>query len=212
MAKQTKYGLGFSPLSMKNAKSHGFADEMVANKEVGMYGIATAPNKDIVSHEYMARTKYHLNSFVTRLIQDNTLGRLYKITVNDYFVTMITNGTTNLVQDSTVFINNGKKEMKGVRFNFDLDIFAPSSSALVHFTDVQVRIVMTLKRGSQSKQLTIEESILAINTTAYPIDFSGITDSNDIILTIDEITIIPGDSYDYNQYKMALYDILFVVV
>lgn len=212
MAKQTKYGLGFSPLSMKNAKEYGFDDEMVANKEVGMYGIAAGANKDIVSHEYMARTKYHLDNFVTRLMQDNTLGRLYKITVGNEFATIIKDGTTNLVADSNIFINNGSNEFKGVRFNFDLDIFAPSTSALVHFKDVKVNITMTLKKGSQSKKLTINEPVLSINTTAYHIDLSDMTASGDILLFIDSIVIVPGESYDYANYKMALYDILFVLV
>lgn len=37
--KQKAYGLGFSPLSFKNAKSYGFNEEIVANKDVGMYGV-----------------------------------------------------------------------------------------------------------------------------------------------------------------------------
>ena len=106
MTTQQNYGLGFSPLSIKNAKSHGFVEEIVANKQVGMYGIIVDSAKHVVSHEYLARTKNHLNSFVTRLLQDNTLGKLYKITVNDELVTIIENGETNLVEGANIFVNN----------------------------------------------------------------------------------------------------------
>lgn len=213
MTTQQNYGLGFSPLSIKNAKSHGFVEEMVANKQVGMYGIITDSAKNVVSHEYLARTKNHLNSFVTRLLQDNTLGKLYKITLNDELVTIVNDGVTNLVEGSSIFVNNGNVRFYGVRFNFDADIFAPSTSALVHFNDVMVEITMTLKIGSMSKTLQITDPLLAINTTAYPIDYSGLEEeTGDVILTIDNITIIPGSTYDYSKYKLALYDVLFVVV
>lgn len=213
MTTQQNYGLGFSPLSIKNAKSHGFVEEIVANKQVGMYGIIVDSAKHVVSHEYLARTKNHLNSFVTRLLQDNTLGKLYKITVNDELVTIIENGETNLVEGANIFVNNGDTRFYGVRFNLDADIFAPATSALVHFKDVMVNITMTLKIGALSKTLFISDPLLSINTTAYPIDYSGLEDATgDVILTIDNITIVPGATYDYDKYKLALYDILFVVV
>lgn len=214
MAKQTKYGLGFSALSMKNAKQYGFVEEMVVDKNTGMHGIIVDSAKNVVSHEYLARTKYQLNTFVTRALQDNTIGKLYKITLNDYLVSMITNNSTNLItSDSNIAINNGATRMKGLRFNFDMDIFTPSNSSLFHFTDINIEIGMTLKIGSTSKNMKIDESLLAINTTAYAIDYSGLENATgDVTITINSIIVKPVDSFDYSKYKIALYDVLLIVI
>ena len=211
--KQKAYGLGFSPLSFKNAKSYGFNEEIVANKDVGMYGVIADDSKNVISHEYLARTKYHLNSFTTRLLQDSTVGKLYKITIGDSLATRITNNTTDLIDGSLIKINNGTKRMRGVRFNFDIDIFAPVNSALIHFKEISILIKMTLRVGAMSKQLTIEDSALAINTTAYHIDFSGLEDATgDVELQIDSVIIKPPSDFDYSHYRIMLYDILFVVI
>ena len=214
MAKQTKYGLGFSALSFKNAKQYGFVEEMLVDKSTGMHGIIVDSAKNVVSHEYLARTKYQLNTFVTRALQDNTVGKLYKITLNDYLVSMITNNSTNLISSgSNIAINNGATRMKGLRFNFDMDIFTPSTSSLFHFTDINIEIGMTLKIGNTSKKMTIDESLLAINTTAYAIDYSGLENATgDVTITIDSIIVKPVDSFDYSKYKIALYDVLLIVI
>ena len=103
--------------------------------------------------------------------------------------------------------------MRGVRFNFDIDIFAPVNSALIHFKEISILIKMTLRVGAMSKQLTIEDSSLAINTTAYHIDFSGLEDATgDVELEINSVFIKPPEDFDYSHYRIMLYDILFVVI
>ena len=72
----------------------------------------------------------------------------------------------NQVCNGYIAINNGATRMKGLRFNFDMDIFTPSNSSLFHFTDINIEIGMTLKIGSTSKNMKIDESLLAINTTS----------------------------------------------
>ena len=107
LAVQTKYGLGFSPLSMKNGKQYGFKEEMVANKELGMFGLMMDDEMNIVSHEYLVRAKAQLDTFVNYLIQCNSLGKLYKLSVADYFGTLIQNNTTELIGDTdTVTIDS----------------------------------------------------------------------------------------------------------
>lgn len=213
MAKKTKYGLGFSPLSMKYAKTYGFTEELLANKDVGMMGIATGEQKHILSHEYLVRTKTHLNNFVNRCIQDNTLGKLYKLTVSDTLAVLITDGETNLVADSSIAVNNTDTKIKGIRFNFDVDVIDPSTSALVHYKDITISIGMTLSIGSFSKAISIQNSLAYINTTAYAMDYAGLEQATgDVKVRIDSIVITPGQSFDYNTARIALYDILVCVI
>jgi len=213
LAKKTKYGLGFSPLSMKYAKPYGFTEELLANKDVGMMGIATGEQKHILSHEYMVRTKTHLNNFVNRCIQDNTLGKLYKLTVSDTLAMLITDGVTNLVADSNIVVNNTDTKIKGIRFNFDVDVIDPSASALLHYKDITITINMTLFVGSLSKPISIQNSLAYINTTAYAIDYSGLENGiGDVKIRIDSVVITPGASFDYNTARIALYDILVCVI
>lgn len=209
MATQTKYGLGFSPLSMRYAKENAFVQEMVADKNVGMFGIVVDNEKNIVSHEYLARTKVHLDNFITRLVQDNTLGKLYKIRAHEYLVTMITDRSTDLIDGADIFIPNGDTKIKGIRFNFDIDVYDPSASALIHYKNIDIVINMELCVGPSSKTISIRNSLAYINTTAYALDYSGLEgETGDVVLKIKNIFIVPGDDFDFNVNKIALYDIL----
>ncbi len=213
MALQNQYGLGYSPLSIKNVKDYAYTEESVANKEVGLYGIVTDDEKNIVSAEYVARCKYHMESFVHRLISDNTIGKLYKLTVDDNLVRTIQNDATNLLEDSDIYINNGTQLIKGVRFNIDLDLMTKVRSTLKYNGPIDARIVMTVQIGSFSVRQVINDSIEAINSTAYALDYTGLERATgDLILTLDEFTIIPPADFDYDDNVLALYDILMAII
>ena len=216
MALQNQYGLGFSPLSIKYVSDHAFEQEAVANKEVGLYGIVVDEDRHAVSAQYVARSKYQMDTFVNRLIADNTIGRLYKLTVDDQLVRTIQDNTTNLLEGTNpdnVTINYGVNYIKGVRFNIDLDWVVKNRSALAYNGTIKAEIVMKLQIGSYSKYMTITDTIPIINSTAYALDYTGLDDAvGDVILTLESITIKADDDFDYDENILALYDILLAVI
>ena len=220
MAIQNQYGLGFSPLSTKYVKEYAYDQESVANKEVGLYGIVNGEDRNIISADYVARSKAQMESFVNRMIADNTIGKIWKITVDDGLVRTINNNTTNLLEDSNCFINNGTQLLKGVRFNIDLDLITKAGSALQYNGNIDVAIIMTLSVGAYSVRQAIEYkedgtpyNIADINSTAFALDYTGIERAvGDVVLTFDSIVIKPSDSFDYDVNTLALYDILVATI
>ena len=213
MALQNQYGLGYSPLSIKNAPDYAYVEESVANKEVGLYGIVVDEDKRVMSAQYVARSKYQLESFVNRLVGDNTIGKLWKITPDDMLVRTIQNSDTNLVETLEDQINNGTNRIKGVRFSIDLDWIVKTRSALKYTGTINVKIGMTLRIGTFSVRQIIRDNITTVNTTAYALDYTGLERAvGDVILTIDEITIVPPDNFDFDENVLALYDILMCTI
>ena len=210
MALQTRYGLGFSPLSIKNVKEWAFNEESVANKDVGMYGIVVGDEKNVVSAEYVARSKAQLDTFVNRLIADNTIGKLWKLTVDNELVRIITESSGNLIEDAeNLEINNGTARIKGVRFNIDLDFITKDRSMLKYNGEIRANIMMAIKIGSYSKTQIINDTIVNINSTAYALDYTGLEDATgDVILTFESFEIIPPTGFDFDVNTLALYDVL----
>ena len=215
LATQNKYGLGFSPLSMKNAVIHGFIEEMVANKELGMFGLVMDDDKNIVSHEYLVRCKAQLDAFVNYLIQAQTLGKIYKLSVADYFGTLITNNSTNLIGDADqVSIDCRTTKPSSLRFSFGIEVFEKDTCGLVHFNEITVDIGLTVHVGTESNKFTISAPILQLNSGGYDIKYGSIpaeTPGN-VSIDIDSVIIKPPGEFDYNTYKIALYDILIAVI
>lgn len=214
MALQTRYGLGYSPLSIKNAKEYAYEEESVANKDVGMYGIVVDGDKNVVSAEYVARSKAQLNAFVNRLIADNTIGKLWKLTVDNNLVRTITEDSGNLIEDAEgLEINHGTARIKGVRFNIDLDFITKERSMLKYNGEIRANIMMTIKIGSYSKTQIINDTIVNINSTAYALDYTGLEDATgDVILTFESFEIIAPTGFDYGVNTLALYDVLVDVI
>ena len=214
MALQNQYGLGYSPLSIKYIKENAYKQESVANKEVGLYGIVVDEDRNVVSAQYVARSKYQMESFVNRLIADNTIGRLYKILIDDQIVRTISGPNINLLEDADLDpINNGSNFIKGVRFSFDMDWVVKSYSALAYSGDIRVKIVMRINIGPTYNRLIINDTLNHINTKAYPIDYTGLDErAGDVILTIDSIEVIPPDGFDFDENILCLYDILLAVI
>ena len=220
MALQNQYGLGYSPLSIKYVPDNASTQESVANKEVGMYGIVVDDDRHIMSIDYATREKYQMQYFINRLIADNTIGRLYKLLVDDQLVRTIQNDNTNLLEDGeNLFINHGYNYIKGVRFNFDLDWLVKDNHNLrynlesANHEPIRIKIVMRISIGVESVRQIINDTITNINCTAYALDYTGLERaSGDVILTFDSITIIPPPNFDYDENVLALYDILLAVI
>ena len=214
MALQTRYGLGFSPLSIKNVKEWAFNEESVANKDVGMYGIVVGDDKNVVSAEYVARSKAQLDTFVNRLIADNTIGKLWKLTVDNELVRIITESSGNLIEDAeNLEINNGTARIKGVRFNIDLDFITKERSMLKYNGEIRANIMMTIKIGSYSKVQIINDTVVNINSTAYALDYTGLEDATgDVILAFESFEIIPPTGFDFDVNTLALYDVLIATI
>ena len=214
MAVQNQYGLGYSPLSTKYATDFAWKYESVANKEVGLYGIVVDDEKRILSAEYAARAKYHMENFVNRLIADNTIGKLWRITVDDQMVRTIQDDRTNLMEDAeNCYINNGTQYIKGVRFNIDMDLISKNNSSRMYNGQVRARIAMTVSVGPSSIRQVIEDSVEYINSTAWALDYHALEGAvGDVVLTVDDITILPDPSFDYDNNVIALYDILMCVI
>lgn len=215
MAVQTKYGLGFSPLSMKNGKQYGFEEEMVANKELGMFGLMMDDEMNIVSHEYLVRAKAQLDAFVNYLIQSNSLGKLYKLSVADYFGTLIQNNTTELIADTdTVTIDCGTTKPASLRFNFGLEVFEKETCGLIHYNDIDISMELTVDVNGTTNTFTIEAPYLQINSAAYTVDYGTIPEetSGNVSIKINSVMIKPPAEFDYDTNKLALYDILIAVI
>ena len=212
MALQNQYGLGYSPLSIKHVQDYAFKEESVANKEVGLYGIVSDDDLRIMSAQYVARTKYQMDTFVNRLISDNTIGKVWKLTMDDMLVRTIQDDTTNWLEDavpSDVQIDYGTKRIRGLRFNVDLDWIAKTRSALKYNGSINVRIGMTVRIGTFSVHRIIEDTIDGINSTAYAMDYTGLERAvGDLYVVFDEFTIIPEVTFDYDENVLALYDVL----
>ena len=213
MAIQDQYGLGFSSLDIKYGREYGAKEENVANKEVGLHGNIVDDDKNILSATYATRNKYQMETFANRLVADNTIGKMYKLTVDDLLVRTIQDNATNLLEGSDIFVNNGTNRIKGVRFNFDLDWIAKNRAALKYNADISAQIIMNIAIGAFSKRQVISDTITNINSTAYALDYSGLDDATgDVILTLNSITIVPPDDFDYDDNVLALYDILLAII
>ena len=209
MANTKKYGFGFSPLSNNN-REFGFPEEMTSVKSCGLFGIMDHDG-NVISNEYITRSKAHLERFVEKLLNDLTLGKLYKITTDDNLVRTIT--TSENIFTNSVEYDFGKSPITAFRFDFDLDLFLKSTSGLVHNKDIKINIEFSITRGEEVKNFNIEESIININSKAYKIDYKVFTDkSEQYKLTISSVKIIVPETVDQNLYSIVLHDILLCIM
>ena len=94
------YGLGFSPLSVGN-KDHAFPEELMSQKETGTFAIMGADGY-MVSSEYLGRTKAHIESFANRMVADNTLGKIYKMTLDENLVRTVVSPENMMVNEIVI--------------------------------------------------------------------------------------------------------------
>ena len=204
------YGVGFSPLSIKN-KRYGFSEELMAAKDAGMVAILQKDGS-VLSSEYILRSKKHLQEFTTQCIHDNTLGKVYKISPDENLVQNITR-TDNLFVNELEY-DNGTDAFQFVRFNLEYDCFAKEDSAIMNLNDIRVKINFSITAGEDSKHYEIDESIVDINNKAFAFDYDEWhteVEGEEYKFTVNTFTIELPETFDPEKVGLIIYDILMVL-
>lgn len=226
------YGIGISPLSISN-KRDGLAEELVANKTAGLFGILTESGGQVISAEHIGRCKTHLENFINKCTMENTIGKIYKINLNDELVRVIT-GSINLF-DNEVLIDCGKVNPFAFRFDIDFDVYAKETDSHVSLDDLKVKIEFSLKKDIYIKNYFIEEKLIDLNKLAYHIDYDSIPMSAEFIdetevdddttndenntnsnttygFKINTLEIIVPEDFDPNKHNIVIHEVLLALV
>ena len=205
------YGYGTSTLSIKN-KKYGFTEELVGEKDIGLSGFLRKEGT-ISSALYTTRCKLHLQDFVDKCIKDNTIGTIYKISVNDELVKIV-NESMNIFTNDLQY-SFGSKQPSIFRFSIDSDIINKTNNVVFHNTNIMARIGFSLNKNEESKNFYIEDSIENLNNKAYKFDFSGYEadkSSNAYTFNLNTFELTLPDGYDNTRNVFVIYDILMALV
>lgn len=206
------YGLGISPLSIAN-KDHSFSEELMSHKETGLFAIM-GEDGYMVSSEYLGRTKAHIEQFAQRMIEDNLLGCIYKMTLDDNLVRTVTSSENMMV--NFIVIPRGKDQITSVRFDVGLEYFErATSAAIMNPDDIRVEIEYAVVRGESYKTFIINESIDQINSVAFKIDYEGYPDwkpEDKFYLKVNSFRVILPETFDVSTHTIAVHDILIGVM
>ena len=207
------YGVGFSPLSIGNRGS-AKPEELLANKDVGLFFINTSDN-NVVSAEYIARCKEHLKSFTQRCYDDSTLGKIFKIYLDDTYIKTRIEGDDNLLTNEIV-IELGNKPIQAFRFSFDVDIFNKSDMKLLDPEDVQIKIEFSLLKNGTTKNYFIQDTLPNLNQMAFAVPTDEDTNEgplgNVYGFKINTIVFKVNQDFDPFEHAIALYDILMALI
>ena len=171
------YGVGFSPLSIKN-KKYAEDEEMMANKDAGMFAIY---HKDgsVVSAHHLHRCKNHLQNFITRCLEDGTVGRIYKIMPDDNLVQAVKYSNRNLFTNK-IAIGCESDPIDFLRLDFDVDLFSKTDNTVFDTSEILVNFIFTLKKGSKIKRYNISEPLRTINTKNFNIRYTDFDRAEEI--------------------------------
>ena len=221
------YGIGISPLSISN-KRDGLAEELVANKTIGLFGILSESEGPVISAEHISRCKLHLENFINKCTAENTIGKIYKINLNDELVRVIT-GSINLF-DNEILIDCGKINPFAFRFDIDFDVYAKDTDSHVDLDDIKVKIQFSLKKNEYIKNYFIEEKITDLNKLAYHIDYDNIpinsVVSNDTEqlepretigdttygFKVNTLEINVPENFDPNKINLIIHEVLLALI
>lgn len=221
------YGIGISPLSISN-KRDGLAEELVANKTIGLFGILSESEGPVISAEHISRCKLHLENFINKCTAENTIGKIYKINLNDELVRVIT-GSINLF-DNEVLIDCGKINPFAFRFDIDFDVYAKDTDSHVDLDDIKVKIQFSLKKNEYIKNYFIEEKITDLNKLAYHIDYDNIpmnpvvTDDTEQLeprettgdttygFKVNTLEINVPENFDPNKINLIIHEVLLALI
>lgn len=165
------YGIGISPLSIKN-KKFAVDNEMVANKKIGLFGIYNEDTKAIVSEAYSERCKNHLDEVTKKCYQEGTIGAIYKISPDDQLVQMIESSKnifTNQVQ-----IDLGERPLHFIRLDIDYDYIDRETDSELSADDVEVTLNFSITKGKIKKSYSITDTLLNFNNFAYAVSYADI--------------------------------------
>ena len=221
------YGIGISPLSISN-KRDGLAEELVANKTIGLFGILSESEGPVISAEHISRCKLHLENFINKCTAENTIGKIYKINLNDELVRVIT-GSINLF-DNEILIDCGKINPFAFRFDIDFDVYAKDTDSHVDLDDIKVKIQFSLKKNEYIKNYFIEEKITDLNKLAYHIDYDNIpmnpvvgddteqlepretTGDTTYGFKVNTLEIIVPENFDPNKINLIIHEVLLALI
>lgn len=205
------YGIGVSPLSISN-KEHSLPEELLANKEIGLFAIAGS-DKNVISAEYIGRCKRHIENFVEKSVRDRTLGKIYQINIDE-------NLARTIIENNNLFVNELSYILDdkpfAIRFDVDLDYYQRNTNTVIPPEDIRISIDFILIRNGEEKQYNIEESITVLNDKAFRLDFSKFSgaesdlDEYEIILRTFEVKVPEG--FNPELHTIALYEILFEII
>lgn len=209
------YGIGISPLSISN-KRDGLAEELVANKTIGLFGILSESEGPVISAEHISRCKLHLENFINKCTAENTIGKIYKINLNDELVRVIT-GSINLF-DNEILIDCGKINPFAFRFDIDFDVYAKDTDSHVDLDDIKVKIQFSLKKNEYIKNYFIEEKITDLNKLAYRIDYDNIpmnpvvTGDTTYGFKVNTLEINVPENFDPNKINLIIHEVLLALI
>ena len=221
------YGIGISPLSISN-KRDGLAEELVANKTIGLFGILSESEGPVISAEHISRCKLHLENFINKCTAENTIGKIYKINLNDELVRVIT-GSINLF-DNEILIDCGKNNPFAFRFDIDFDVYAKDTDSHVDLDDIKVKIQFSLKKNEYIKNYFIEEKITDLNKLAYRVDYDNIpmnsvvTDDTEQLeprettgditygFKVNTLEINVPENFDPNKINLIIHEVLLALI
>ena len=221
------YGIGVSPLSISN-KRDGLAEELVANKTIGLFGILSESEGPVISAEHISRCKLHLENFINKCTAENTIGKIYKINLNDELVRVIT-GSINLF-DNEILIDCGKINPFAFRFDIDFDVYAKDTDSHVDLDDIKVKIQFSLKKNEYIKNYFIEEKITDLNKLAYRVDYDNIP-KNPVVsddteqleprettgdttygFKVNTLEINVPENFDPNKINLIIHEVLLALI
>jgi hypothetical protein len=209
MVQKNLYGVGFSPLSISN-KDHALPEELMANKEVGLFYINSKEGDYPLSAEYVARCKLHLKEFIKQCVHENTLGKIYKIFLDD-------KGAQTAIANRNFFINTltyalGAEPLKAFRFNIDADLLAKDLCIAVDPRSIKFKIQFSLIRGTEEQKYYVEENFEDINRKAFAVDMTGIAEEGDYSFRIDTFQVIVPNNFNSATQSIVVYDILLALI
>lgn len=202
------YGLGFSPLSIGN-KDHSFPEEMMSHKETGLFAIM-GEDGFMVSSEYLGRTKAHIEQFANRMINDNLLGTIYKLTLDDNLVRTVRTSENLMV--NYIVIPREDDPITSIRFDIGIDYFEKETSAtIMNLSNIQVEIEYSVFRGESYKTFMIREPIEQINSTAFRVDYSNYPKAkkdDKYYLKVNSFKVLVPEGFNFSTHTIAIHDIL----
>ena len=213
MIQKNLYGVGLSPLSISN-KDHAIAEELLANKEIGLFYIFSKDGKYPLSAEYVARCKEHLTKFIKQCVHENTIGKIYKIFLDD-------NGAATAIADRNFFINTvtyelGDTPIKAFRFNIDGDLFAKDVGIAIDPREIKFKVQFSLIKGNVVKKYYIEENFEDINRKAFAVDMESLNaelnSGGDYSFRIDTFQVIVPNTFTPDTQTIVIYDILLALI
>ena len=209
LVQKNLYGIGISPLSISN-KDHALDEELMANKDIGLFFINSKEGNYALSAEYLGRCKTHLTTFIKQCVHENTLGKIYKIFLDD-------TGAQTVIADKNFFVNTleyplGQQPIKAFRFNIDADLISKEKGIAVKPEDVKIRVQFSILKGTELKRYYIEESLDVINHRAFAVDMDQLTAEGDYTFRMETFQVKVPANFDPALQTIAIYDILLALI